>query len=124
MLAEKYLLRRYWEGYRDGYKQGFEEGYSGVLKEEDISGQPIWESSFRRHMAAKFINQVFHEYAPVGLGNVVTLADQYRYHRYQEGYLEGQRSNQELWEDWNRRRMEAANNNQPFDEPPPALDRK
>ena len=59
------------------------------------------------------------------------LAEKYR-RRYQEGHKdgreegleEGQRSNQELWEDWNRRRMEAANNNQPFDEPPPTLDRK
>ena len=64
------------------------------------------------------------------------LAEKYLLRRYQEGHKdgreegreegleEGQRSNQELWEDWNRRRMQAEKNNQPFDEPPPTLDRK
>ena len=48
------------------------------------------------------------------------LAEKYRRRRYQEG----RQDTQKLWEEWNRRRMEAANNNQPFDEPPPTLDKE
>ena len=38
-----------------------------------------------------------------------------------EGVKEGRKSTQQLWEAWNRRRLEAETNNEPFNEPPPSL---
>ena len=38
-----------------------------------------------------------------------------------EGVKEGRKSTQQLWEAWNRRRLEAEANNEPFNEPPPSL---
>ncbi len=36
-----------------------------------------------------------------------------------EGLAEGEARRQLIWEDWNRRRLEAEENDLPFDEPPP-----
>ena len=35
---------------------------------------------------------------------------------------EGRKENQRLWAAWNQRRLEAEENGQPFDEPPPGSD--
>ena len=39
----------------------------------------------------------------------------------QEGLKEGDQRTQQLWEEWNQRRLEAQENGQAFDEPPPSL---
>jgi hypothetical protein len=39
----------------------------------------------------------------------------------QEGLKEGDQRTQQLWEEWNQRRLEAQENGRAFDEPPPSL---
>ena len=39
-----------------------------------------------------------------------------------EGLAEGQAAERSQWQDWNRRRMDAAAAGQPFREPPPGAD--
>ncbi len=48
------------------------------------------------------------------------LAEKYLRRRYEAGRKE----NQELWEAWNRRRLEAEALGEEFTEPPPALERR
>ena len=38
-----------------------------------------------------------------------------------QGEIEGRLSQQEKWEDWNRRRMRAESRHEPFSEEPPSL---
>ena len=38
-----------------------------------------------------------------------------------EGLKEGEQRRQQLWEEWNQRRLEAQENGRAFDEPPPSL---
>jgi hypothetical protein len=38
-----------------------------------------------------------------------------------EGLKEGEQRTQQLWEEWNQRRLEAQENGRAFDEPPPSL---
>ena len=47
------------------------------------------------------------------------FAEKYLRRRYREGI----KDNQELWEAWNRRRLEAEAEGKEFSEPPPTLDK-
>ena len=47
---------------------------------------------------------------------VTMLSERYLKRRYEEGRQEANRK----WEEWNKRREEAARNNQDFNEPPPS----
>ncbi len=47
------------------------------------------------------------------------FAEKYLRRRYREGI----KDNQELWEAWNRRRLEAEAEGKEFAEPPPTLDK-
>ena len=40
-----------------------------------------------------------------------------------EGLKEGEQRRQQLWVEWNQRRLEAQENGRAFDEPPPSLNR-
>ncbi len=40
-----------------------------------------------------------------------------------EGRTEGRKERDRAWTQWHMRRMEAESRNEPFDEPPPSLDR-
>ncbi len=46
-----------------------------------------------------------------------------RERRRREGRTEGRKERDRAWTQWHMRRMEAESRNEPFDEPPPSLDR-
>ena len=48
------------------------------------------------------------------------LSERYLQKRYKQGLSEGSADNQRRWEDWNNRRMTAAAEGRPFNEPPPS----
>ena len=50
---------------------------------------------------------------------VVVLSEWYREWRYNKGVADGIAKNQKEWEDWNRRREQAAAEGREFTEPPP-----
>ncbi len=50
------------------------------------------------------------------------FAEKYLRRRYEEGRNEGRKYNQEQWEAWNQRRLEAAAEGMDFTEPPPTLE--
>ena len=50
------------------------------------------------------------------------ISEWYRERRYLQGRAEGAAEKQREWEAWNRRR-EAAARDEPFNEPPPSLNR-
>ena len=50
---------------------------------------------------------------------VVVLSEWYREWRYNKGVADGIAKNQKRWEDWNRRREQAAAEGREFAEPPP-----
>ena len=56
------------------------------------------------------------------------FAERYLERRFHEGekagQAKGEKNTQKRWEAWNRRRVEAEANNEPFNEPPPSLDLK
>ena len=51
----------------------------------------------------------------------VVLSEWYREWRYNKGVADGIAQNQRKWEDWNRRREQAADEGREFTEPPPKL---
>lgn len=86
------------------------------------TGDDGWDTAIAIGMGMSYCVVISTALAYVIVEGAAMLAEQFNKKRYAAGKAEGEAARQEEWEAWNRRRLEAEANGQPFNEPPPALE--
>jgi hypothetical protein len=96
-LAERYLRRRYWEGFAEGFAEAREEGRAEGLAEVRAECDAEWVAWLSRLHEAEARGEPFGRAHPCRAGGaqppaglqIMFLAERYLRRRYWEGFAEG-----------------------------------
>ncbi len=88
------------------------------------TGDDGWDTAIALGMGMSYCVVISTALAYVTVEGAAMLAEQFNKKRYAAGRAEGQAELQREWKAWNERRQEAEANGQPFDELPPAPEKK